>query len=164
MDDAPKQRDIRDQVWRIDKGTNQVAYERMSKALQMLAAELYNGPAWLRDLITKQHKTWDSKIANETNDDGMAASSHPSHLVFDSEAGPSSELVCASQVTDTSSLSHLNETQRNAVTKSLQSSLSLIQGPPGTVRYMVCLSLALLVVLFYKYSFEYRVKPLLLCK
>ena len=133
MDDVPN--NLRDQEWRVDKGTNQVAYERMSKALTTIASDMYNGPRWLRNLITLHHKTWEGGAAANSHSDSPVEHK-PSHMIFDEDKDVNANVGSdhCQMVAGDSSLSHLNQTQKDAVVNSLQHQISLIQGPPGTVR------------------------------
>ena len=103
-----KPKDLKKGRWRIDKGANRVAYDRMHESLIAFHSTESTGGTPLRDLIL-----------GSLHDPASSAERPP-------------EISGKSKVQSQRTASTLNESQKNAVEKSLNSRLSLIQGPPGT--------------------------------
>jgi hypothetical protein len=103
LPEAPK--GIRKGTWRIDRGANRVAFDRMREALNSIFEE--GGGAPLRELLLG--------------------------LVYDPEATASliPEMKGAKEVR-VPLPSDLNESQREAAKMGISRRLTLIQGPPGT--------------------------------
>ena len=104
--DKPK--DIKKGRWRLDKGANRIAHDRMHEALIAFHSTESTGGTPLRDLIL-----------GSLHDPVSSAQRAP-------------EISGRSKKTNLGKLSSLNESQRLAVEHSINSRLSLIQGPPGT--------------------------------
>ncbi len=103
-----KPKDLRKGRWRIDKGANRVAYDRMHEALITFHSTDGPGGTPLRELI-------------------LGSLHDP---ISSAERPPDISSKTRTQNNSTSTV--LNESQQNAVNKSINSRLSLIQGPPGT--------------------------------
>ena len=103
-----KPKDVKKGRWRIDKGANRIAHDRMHEALIAFHSTESTGGTPLRDLI-------------------LASLHDPA-----SSAARPPEISGKKQYVQTQIDSTLNESQRNAVEQSLGSRLNLIQGPPGT--------------------------------
>ena len=108
LPEAPK--GLRKGTWRIDRGANRVAFDRMRDALNSIFEE--DGGAPLRELILG--------------------------LVHDPEATASliPEMKGAKEVR-VPLPSDLNESQREAAKMGISRRLTLIQGPPGTGRLIL---------------------------
>ena len=103
-----KPKDLKKGRWRIDKGANRIAHDRMHEALIAFHSTESTGGTPLRDLILASL-----------------------HDVANSAARPP-EISGKSQNGYIQIDSRLNDSQKSAVEQSLNSRLSLIQGPPGT--------------------------------
>ena len=99
---------VRQDTWRLDRGANRVAHDRMAAALEALFSEENSTP--LRELIYGQIRDMDS------------SASRPANL-----GGIQKRLMAQSEHTG-----ELNSSQSEAFSKAMESRLSLIQGPPGT--------------------------------
>ena len=99
---------IRTDTWRLDRGANRVAHDRMANALELLFSE-ENSTA-LRELFYGQVR------------DMEASSSRPANL-----GGIQKRLIAQADHTG-----NLNSSQSEAFSNAMQYRLSLIQGPPGT--------------------------------
>ncbi len=99
---------VRQDTWRLDRGANRVAHDRMAAALEALFSEESSTP--LRELIYGQIRDMDS------------SASRPANL-----GGIQKRLMAQSEHTG-----ELNPSQSEAFSKAMESRLSLIQGPPGT--------------------------------
>ena len=103
-----KPKDMKKGRWRIDKGANRIAHDRMHEALIAFHSTESSGGTPLRDLI-------------------LASLHDPA-----TSAARSPEITGKTQQTQTPVNSPLNDSQKNAVEQCINSRLSLIQGPPGT--------------------------------
>ncbi|HIF16209.1 MAG TPA: hypothetical protein EYQ85_03035 [Candidatus Poseidoniales archaeon] len=101
---------LRKGVWRIDKGANRVAHDRMQNALDAFHSDDSEMGTPLRDIIMAR-----------VHDIEAAASQTP-------------DIGGLKKQIDRINLSKypLNDSQREAVELSLKSKVSIIQGPPGT--------------------------------
>ena len=99
---------VRQDTWRLDRGANRVAHDRMAAALEALFSEENSTP--LRELIYGQIRDMDG------------SASRPANL-----GGIQKRLMAQSEHTG-----ELNPSQSEAFSKAMESRLSLIQGPPGT--------------------------------
>jgi hypothetical protein len=99
---------IRTDTWRLDRGANRVAHDRMANALEALFSE--ESSTTLRELIYGQVR------------DMEASSSRPANL-----GGIQKRLTAQASHTG-----NLNSSQSEAFANAMQYRLSLIQGPPGT--------------------------------
>ena len=97
--------DLRKDTWRMDRGANRIAHDRMRDALNSVFEE--DGGAPLRDLLLGMvhDPAGTASLAPELG----GARARPAHLASD-----------------------LNEVQREAARAAMDSRLTLIQGPPGT--------------------------------
>jgi len=105
-----KPEDLRKGRWRLDKGANRVAHDRMQKALNSFHDEEEEMGTPLRDLLLAS-----------VHDMEASSSQLP-------EVGGLKRIISRIDVSDLP----LNETQMKAVENSLSSRLTVIQGPPGT--------------------------------
>ena len=103
-----KPKDLKKGRWRIDKGANRIAHDRMHEALIAFHSTESTGGTPLRDLILASLR-----------DPATSAARPP-------------EITGKTQQSQTAMNSPLNDSQKNAVEQSINSRLSLIQGPPGT--------------------------------
>ena len=103
-----KPKDLKKGRWRIDKGANRIAHDRMHEALITFHSTDSPGGTPLRDLLLGSL-----------------------HDVVTSAARPP-EISGKSNFSQTPLDAILNSSQKSAVEQSLSSRLSLIQGPPGT--------------------------------
>ncbi|HII50697.1 MAG TPA: AAA family ATPase [Candidatus Poseidoniaceae archaeon] len=103
-----KPKDVKKGRWRIDKGANRIAHDRMHEALIAFHSTESTGGTPLRDLIL-----------GSLHDPATSAARAP-------------EISGKKQHVQTQINPALNESQQNAVEQSLGSRLNLIQGPPGT--------------------------------
>ena len=103
-----KPKDLKKGRWRIDKGANRIAHDRMHEALIAFHSTESTGGTPLRDLILASLHDPATSAARPPEIKGKTENNNPS--------------------IDNS----LNESQKNAVNQSINSRLSLIQGPPGT--------------------------------
>ena len=99
---------IRSDTWRLDRGANRVAHDRMAAAIEVLFGE--ETSTTLRELFYGQVREMESSASRPANLGGlqkrlMAQASHTGDL---------------------------NTIQSEAFAKAMQCRLSLIQGPPGT--------------------------------
>ncbi len=99
---------IRDGTWRLDRGANRVAYDRMAMALESLFMD--ENSTVLKELLYGQVR------------DMEESASRPANL-----GGIQKRLMAQSE-----QISGLNESQSEAFAKAMRCRLSLIQGPPGT--------------------------------
>jgi len=102
--------DLRKGRWRLDKGANRVAHDRMQMALNSFHDEEEDMGTPLRDLLLAS-----------VHDMEASSSQLP-------EVGGLKRIISRIDVSDLP----LNETQMKAVENSLRSRLTVIQGPPGT--------------------------------
>ncbi len=99
---------IRQDTWRLDRGANRIAHDRMASALEALFSE--ENSTLLRELIYGQVRDMES------------SSSRPANL-----GGIQKRLQAQSKHTG-----ELNSSQAMAFSNAMEYRLSLIQGPPGT--------------------------------
>jgi len=99
---------IRSETWRLDRGANRVAHDRMAHALEMLFSE--ESSTMLRELFYGQVRDMEGSSSRPANIGGI-------------------QKRLAAQASHTGSL---NSRQSEAFTRAMQNRLSLIQGPPGT--------------------------------
>ena len=99
---------IRQDTWRLDRGANRVAHDRMAAALEALFSE--ESATALRELIFGQVRDMEN------------SASRPANL-----GGIQKRLMAQSEHTGM-----LNSSQSEAFAKAMECRLSLIQGPPGT--------------------------------
>ena len=102
-------RDVRKGGWRLDRGANRVAHDRMHEALVSFHSTEGDGGTVLRELIL-----------GNVLDINESASLSPDIRGRLKQRGPSPDL------------GHLNESQQAAIQTALAQRLTLIQGPPGT--------------------------------
>ena len=103
-----KPKDLKKGRWRIDKGANRIAHDRMHEALIAFHSTESTGGTPLRDLILASLHDVANSAARPPE---ISGKSQNGHIQIDSR---------------------LNDSQESAVEQSLNSRLSLIQGPPGT--------------------------------
>ena len=99
---------IRSDTWRLDRGANRIAHDRMAAAIESLFSE--ENSTLLRELIYGQVRDMESSSSRSANLGGiqkrlMAQAKHPGNL---------------------------NPVQSKAFANAMEYRLSLIQGPPGT--------------------------------
>ncbi|MEC8927336.1 MAG: AAA domain-containing protein, partial [Candidatus Thermoplasmatota archaeon] len=99
---------IRSDTWRLDRGANRVAHDRMAAAIESLFSD--ESSTLLRELIYGQVRDMESSSSRSANLGGiqnrlMAHAKHPGNL---------------------------NPVQSKAFANAMEYRLSLIQGPPGT--------------------------------
>ena len=99
---------IRSDTWRLDRGANRVAHDRMAGALEALFSE--ESSTLLRELFYGQVRDMESSSSRSANLGGIqkrliAQANHPGNL---------------------------NSSQSKAFANAMEFRLSLIQGPPGT--------------------------------
>ena len=99
---------IRSDTWRLDRGANRVAHDRMAAAIESLFGD--ESSTLLRELIYGQVRDMDSSASRSANLGGiqkrlMAQANHSGNL---------------------------NTSQSKAFANAMEYRLSLIQGPPGT--------------------------------
>ena len=106
---AEKPNDIKKGTWRLDRGANRVAHDRMHEALSTFHSSEGEGGTVLRDLLLG------------TLHDMAASAARAPEIHGQRQRGP----LGLDKMT-------LNESQRKAVDSAIERRLSLIQGPPGT--------------------------------
>ena len=99
---------IRTDTWRLDRGANRVAHDRMANALELLFSD--ESSTMLRELFYGQVRDMDGSASRPANMGGI-------------------QKRLAAQANHTG---ELNSSQSEAFAKAMQNRLSLIQGPPGT--------------------------------
>ena len=104
--DKPK--DLRKGRWRLDKGANRIAHDRMHEALISFHSTESSGGTPLRDLLL-----------GTPHDMEEAAKIPP-------------QISGRKKLSNVDLLEGLNDSQTKAIEESINSRLSLIQGPPGT--------------------------------
>ena len=102
-------KDVRKGGWRLDRGANRVAHDRMHEALVTFHSTEGDGGTVLNELIL-----------GNVLDINESASLPPDIRGRRTNRGPPP------------SLDTLNESQRNAVRSAIERRMTLIQGPPGT--------------------------------
>ena len=102
-------RDVRKGGWRLDRGANRVAHDRMHEALVAFHSTEGDGGTVLRELIL-----------GNVLDINESATLAPDIRGRRQHRGPPLDL------------GHLNESQQRAIASSQKQRLTLIQGPPGT--------------------------------
>ena len=103
-----KPKDLKKGRWRIDKGANRIAHDRMHEALIAFHSTESTGGTPLRDLILGSLHDPATSAARPPDISGKSKHNH-------------------AQISES-----LNDSQRSAVENSIATRLSLIQGPPGT--------------------------------
>ena len=99
---------IRSDTWRLDRGANRVAHDRMAAAIEALFGE--ESSTVLRELFYGQVRDMNGSASRSANLGGI-------------------QKRLAAQANHTG---NLNESQSEAFSKAMECRLSLIQGPPGT--------------------------------
>ena len=99
---------IRSDTWRLDRGANRVAHDRMAAAIEALFGE--ESSTVLRELFYGQVREMSVSASRPANLGGI-------------------QKRLAAQANHTG---NLNESQSDAFSKAMECRLSLIQGPPGT--------------------------------
>ncbi|GMH39425.1 hypothetical protein BSKO_07323 [Bryopsis sp. KO-2023] len=148
----------RKQIWRLDKGTNKIAYERMKAALLNITGNLCGAPSWLQPLLIPTAR-WVANAESrqripppemimmaartsfqysEMGSENQQALSLDSIVAEMQQRPPEHglEMTLRNLRNDTTNpeteIRSLNDSQVEAVRRGLMGSMSLIQGPPGT--------------------------------
>ncbi|MEJ6563114.1 MAG: AAA domain-containing protein [Euryarchaeota archaeon] len=106
---SEKPKDLKKGTWRLDRGANRVAHDRMHEALSTFHSSEGEGGTVLRDLLLGSLH------------DMATSAARPPEIHGQKRRGP----LGIDKMT-------LNDSQRQAVESAIERRLTLIQGPPGT--------------------------------
>jgi regulator of nonsense transcripts 1 len=141
--------DLSGYEWRMDKGTNRIAYDRMHEALNLFAkSQQVNTSFDVSGIPPKYHPAANSLASLKSiilDESAKAASLAAAPSILDPLHNP---LHFPQDFTQWK----LNESQRSTIKKSMHRTLSLIQGPPGTGKTTTVVQLIKLLCHLYKGS------------